>query len=291
MDSVAAGETCRGCDGPACDQLLCEPEAVLANRDRWPRHLCAAVLRQSTVTWAKDRALDLFGADLPQEIEDWTRASPLPVGRASMPGAWDHLLPPRMELGPTVYVGMQRFTLPGLSFTPKLPHDLRRAYVRLAALRAFGKAALILNPDIPFADVVAFGIVDDHPLVGCESGGKLAWLPATMQFTTAGWQNERVQTFCTNADRWWTWYGGAGVKRGRQDGSVAWTFQRLERALLDYVTKTGTLRPTPRQFAAASPPYSPRATPTRGTLSALMERAGSDWPTWRDTTLRRHGIN
>jgi len=274
MSSVPAVATCRESAGPPCDQLLLDPEAVLADRNRWPHHLCAGVIRESTVTWGVDRALDLLGPDHPPEIDDWTRASPLPVGPHSMPGALDRLFPSLTA----------RFDLvTGLSFGSVSP-GLRHMYQQLAAVPWGGRAAFILQPDMPFVDVVAFGIVDDRPI-----HGDLPWLPATMQFTTAGWQSERVQSFCTNADRWWTWYGGK-IQAHRPRGSYQWTLSRIEHALLRYVTETGDIPPGKERFIVwgTSIGGEPRTAPSPKILQRRLVEGGiTDWTTWSESVLKR----
>lgn len=294
MSSVPAVATCYGSAGPPCDRLLLDPEAVLADRNQWPRHLCVSVVRQSTAAWAEQRALDVLGPDLPPEIDDWTKSTPLPVGWLSMPGALDHFAPPRVEPGLAILFGAQRASVSGPWFAARQPYDIRQAFHRLAVLPWGGKAVLILKPDIPFIEVVAFGIVDDSPLVTLESDRKLAWLPATMQFTTAGWQSERIHSFCTNAGRWWTWYGG-NIQAHRPRGSYGWTLSQIEQALLRYMTETGDIPPGKERFIVwgTSIGGAPRTSPSPKTLQSRLNEGGiTDWTTWATAVyMRNQGLS
>jgi len=196
MASLPLAPHCTEVDGPPCHRLLDDPEGVTADRTQWPDHICDGVARASTVAWAQEHAGRLVGKPLPVEVVEWTRMSPLPVGSWARP----HTLFAAFPL------------LAGRMFDPGLVDG------RLAVLATTEKAALILTPDIPFAQVAAFGIVDDHPFVREESGGAFDVLPVTMQFVTTGWGNDRVDAFRKQASNWWGQLAGipaTGRRAGR----------------------------------------------------------------------------
>lgn len=162
MPSVPLKPVCGVADGPPCDCLLDDAEGVLTDPDRWPDHFgCPAVERWSTRRWAETRARNIYGygEDLPVPVRDWITTWPLPVS------------PPLFKRPPIPY-GLYPFPGPLWSM----------------------QASLILEPEIPFADVASFGTVvtiDDT-----------LW-PDPMLFTFAGHPTDRVLRFTTAAKRWW----------------------------------------------------------------------------------------
>lgn len=122
MGSVPLKPTCREANGPRCDGLLDDPEGVLLDPDKWPWHLCLEVARASCRSWARSRAVELYGSHIPRDVKSWTAMYPLPVGRMSLP--------------------------------PDVPPGL-------AVLSAFGETMLVIAPDIPFITCIGFGIVHD----------------------------------------------------------------------------------------------------------------------------------
>lgn len=181
MGSVPIKPRCQHPDGgPSCLDLFKDPERILADRELWPAHICDEVARASTMAWAERHAWTRFRTPFPPYVKGWIRSQPLLVGSLVFPG--------RFGTWPEQDEMTLRLSLP---------------------LVLTVKAALILELTILFVDVTAFAIVSDHPLDSLETDGKEpGWLPGTMQFTTAGWQCERVQAFCANADRWWRWFAG-----------------------------------------------------------------------------------
>lgn len=165
---------CNESHGPPCDALVHDPMAVLAEPDRWPDHICEAVARETTRRWAQGKVEAHF--------EDGSIPDAARVWTASWP------LP--VGEGAT---GVPRCLLP-------LP------------LRA--NAVLILEPDIPFSSVTAFGIIDEHPTVRLATDGEYESLPATMQFMTAGWLIESVSDFQKWAAKWWRGQNAFGRPRG-----------------------------------------------------------------------------
>lgn len=193
---AVASVNCKRTDSPPCDALVDDPVGVLADPDRWPNHVCDAVARDTTLQWARKQIENLGTSPVPDQVNDWAHTNPLPVGRMSMPGFYDN-------------------------YDPKFSH---REFGQLAALR-MGSARLVLEPNIPFVQVTAFAIVNDHPVVKLETDGKLDWKPATMQFGTAGWLDPRVTEFQTWAKKWWDGRNAFGRPHGgnftRQDAIEA----------------------------------------------------------------------
>jgi hypothetical protein len=138
--------------------------------------MCEDVARETTRRWAQAQAEGYFGAD----------RFPEPVE------AWITTWPLPVGAGPS---GVPDSLLP---------------------LRLFAKAALILRPNIPFADVTAFGIVDDHPVIRLQTDGECDFVPTTMQFTTAGWLDSRVTKFQAWATKWWQGDNAFGRQRGKK---------------------------------------------------------------------------
>ena len=171
MESLPLAPRCTETAGPPCARLFDNPEDVLADRLKWPTHICPAVAYASTRRWAQDRTLRVCGDPLPLEVAEWVESYPLPVGRFSMPG-----------------------TLPEA----------------LAALPGFGSAALILVPGLPFVEAVGFGIVDNHPLVSIESNGAFDMAPVSMQFAITGW-TDRADAFRDHAAKWWGQFAGKAI--------------------------------------------------------------------------------
>jgi len=181
--------------GPPCDRLLEDPEAVLADRNKWPDHICSEVARASTKRWALNHARQVIGGELPTEVLEWAQIYPLPVG------AWSE---PHIVYEPTPLLA-GRLSRPGI------------AGGALVVLPTVEKAALILTFNIRLVDVAAFGIVDDHPTVLEVSRGAFSLMPVTMQFTVSGWRDERVDAVCKHASRWWEWLSGGKIT-GRPEG-------------------------------------------------------------------------
>lgn len=125
MPSVSLKPRCRVTDGPSCHDLLNNPEGVLADPDRWPRHVCVDVARYSTRRWAEARARSVYGRDVPGTVREWITTWPLPVS-------------PPLISAPPVPTSLLPFPGPPFSAT----------------------AALILDPVIPFAHVAVFGIIE-----------------------------------------------------------------------------------------------------------------------------------
>lgn len=273
MTSVPLNPHCRVTDSPPCESLLREPEAVLGDRNRWPSHICMDVARHSTMRWANALAQQRLGTPTPTpaDVDAWVELWPLPVAPLSMPGFWrPH------ELGP-----------------PDVPWREQTNFRQLAVLPLLGKAGLILQPNIPFVHVAAFGIVDDHPALSLASNRDIAYGLVDMQFTLAGWQDERVRAFCDAAVSWWDWY--RRVRRpGRPSGALEWSSGRIEHALLAFVAETGNRSPQQKQFIdwGASRDNAPRRSPSRGTLATfLRDVTHMDWRTWRSAVLTRNGID
>lgn len=68
--------------GPPCTGLLDDPEYVLADRRRWPSHICYDTLRWSTEVWARDTKINVYPSD--DAIGQWQGAWPLPIGRQAL---------------------------------------------------------------------------------------------------------------------------------------------------------------------------------------------------------------
>lgn len=163
--------------GLTCDRLLDDPLATLADPKKWPTHLCPEVAYASNVQWAEERAQRLYGHDVPAEVADWITMYPLPVGRWSLPAG-----------------------------VPEV----------LAVLPGYGKAAVMPAPAIPYVEAIAFGIVDDHPLVSIELDGEARFVPVSMQFAISGWA-DWADTFRDRAARWWDLMAGETIT-GRPQG-------------------------------------------------------------------------
>jgi hypothetical protein len=66
---------------PPCVDLLADPENVLENKERWPRHLCyAAFQRRSTELWAGKSV----GVVTQTSTTRWMGLHPLPIGRKAV---------------------------------------------------------------------------------------------------------------------------------------------------------------------------------------------------------------
>lgn len=171
MDSLPLTPRCTESSGPPCDRLFADPVTGLADRNRWPTHICPFVAYASTLIWAGERARSLYGDDVPGAVVAWIGTYPLPVGRWSLPAG--------------------------------VPEGL-------APLPGEGKAAIVLAPRMPFMEAHGFGIVDDHPLVAAAFNGDHDLLPVAMQFMIAGWSGE-ADTFRDQAARWWSTMSGIPV--------------------------------------------------------------------------------
>lgn len=175
MENLPQIPACTHISDPPCDALVRDPEAVLSDPDRWPRHLCSPVAWLTTRHWAMKQAEAHYGHDAPAEVLAWAELWPLPVGK------------------------------PLLSRQPVPSH--------LLPLQLPVKAALILEPDIPFVTTcAAFGLVDDLPAV-CDDAHpfRLADMHVTI---TGGGLTERCVRFHKLAWRWWRGEKAYGRKRG-----------------------------------------------------------------------------
>lgn len=221
--------------GPPCSDLLEDARAVMADRDRWPDHVCDNVARESTRRWAMDRAASFYGSNVPEAVQRWAESWPLPVGRLA--------LAPLRRTGFTFELAP---LFPGLAPLPP----------GLAPLPHFGKAAVIVSFGSPTATVEAFGIVDDHPLVKIETDGKRDMLPGTPQFVVAGWldkafplvgndanpfahEDHEAAAFVDQFIKWWTRLSGKNLASGRPRGSTDRTLEDYVRMLHEFEAKHG----------------------------------------------------
>ncbi len=171
MGSPPLKPRCRVEIGPPCHRLLDHPEGVLADPDQWPDHLgCPPVAKWSTRRWARARARSIFGDAIPAAVSAWTTTWPLPVSPSTRLAIPIGLLPFSGALGSR-------------------------------------HAGLILAPDIPFADVVIFGIVDEHE--------GTPW-PAGLLVTSAGVVDEDgpAERFQRQALKWWQGDNATGRPHG-----------------------------------------------------------------------------
>ncbi len=71
--------TCTVQPGPPCHPLLTYPYQILIDKDKWPRHLCATLLIQSTEEWVSHKRVANGNATLA-----WAVTWPLPIGQRAM---------------------------------------------------------------------------------------------------------------------------------------------------------------------------------------------------------------
>lgn len=229
-----SGPRCTHPTGPPCDRLLDDPLGTLADRDAWPGHLCPDVAQASTVRWAQARAASLYGNHVPEDVNDWIDTYPLPVGRWSLPAGLPAILAP----------------LPGE-----------------------GKAAIILAPDLPFLDVVAFGMVIDGWHVPDELGEAGDLMPVAMQVTTAGW-SDRTDGFRDQACKWWATMSGLSITGRPDDTTVITNLTHVEAAYVGYHDRDGRY-PNQLQLAGC-------LGVGESTLRRFLGTHGLSWAIFRD---------
>jgi hypothetical protein len=196
---VASGWTCEHGSGDDCRELFLHPVEVIANSQRWPRHICPDIASTASIRWAIERAHTVIGRNASEGAfvaDFWvSRAihSYLPIGTTSI--AQD----PRLKLDKWSREQFQRFAV----------FD--------------GEASLL------FPLVARFGVVIVHAcfLVAIQTNEDEGdvWESAGIRFRVEGEASAKlpplVDNFITSATAMWKEFGGTkfGPGRGRPKGT------------------------------------------------------------------------
>lgn len=249
----------------ACWTVIADPEEALADRLRWPDHVCDGIGRTLVESWARRRATKAALTPLTQQ--SWTMRYPLAVGSEAIDEVIDDM--PRIISG----------------VTPEEP-DLARFPLRACAVTSGNDhALLIVWAEIHTTMVTAFFLGKN--VIDASLGDETDWWkPDRVVFEITGNPGDSaVHTFCEGARRWWKSLTKSRVQgTGRPRGTVTWSLDQIAVLLRQYAGERQQSRPSQQKFVAWL--HEPgRDGPSDKTISHRLREAETTWAIWRDGVL------
>lgn len=183
---------------PPCTDLIADPEGVLRDKDRWPKHLCyEAMMRRSTEIWAGRSSPSITQA----ATRRWLGEFPLPIGRRAVMLASSSLREPEKD-NPGQKGAEELLSVVPFEKSEEAIWALRIEHRQLEAVRTLDLFGLAEYP------------TQKHRARGTPIAGPLA-------FSIRGYGRFWATDLLDAAERWWAQFSGLSLK-GRPRGTGTW---------------------------------------------------------------------